>query len=80
MLPVLRNFFCFQTIILCQFNFLQLYKFEKPAFVTVQFFSFLNQVRQTVLHQQEMKVRFWTDNSDPELLLTETKLRIRDRL
>ena len=39
-LPVLRNFFCFQAIILCQLNFLQFYKFKKPAFVTVQVFQF----------------------------------------
>ena len=46
---------------------------------------FLNQVlceqnRQTVLREQEMKVRFWTGKSDLGLLLTETKLRIRDCL
>ena len=39
-LPVLRDFFCFQAIILCQFNFLQFYKFKKLAFVTVQVFQF----------------------------------------
>ena len=46
---------------------------------------FLNQVvcelnKQTILHQKEMKVRFWTANSDLGLLLTEKRLRIRDLL
>ena len=85
-LPVLRNFFCFQAIILCQFIFLQFYKFKFVCYSSG--FSvpcFLNLVvckqnRQTVLHQQEMKVWFWTDKSDLGLLLTETKLRITDRL
>ena len=87
-LPALRNFFCFQTIFLCQFDFSQFLQVQETSICYSSGFSglwFLNQVvcklnRQKILHQKKMNVQFRTANLGLGLLLTEKRLRIRDLL
>ena len=80
------TFFVFRQLFYVSWIFYNFTSSRNQHLLQFRFFSSLffqvlcEQNRQTVLHQQEMKVRFWTGKLDLELLLTETKLRFRDRL
>ena len=82
-LPALRNFFFSDNSFMSVWFFIIFTSSRNQHLL--QFRFLLNQVvcklnRQKILHQKEMKVRFWTANLGLGLLLTEKRLRIRDLL